>query len=265
MRRVALLLLLLHVASAQYGYGPYPAPTTTTTTGTGTASKPMATAEAAGSNEGNEYGFKITPKSAVVAHVVCGALATMLLIPVGIMAARAPRAFTSKRWWFPLHAGTQVLAAVFVLAAFGIAWGRFVFHPVNTPHRKAAVSFFSIIFVQAFLGISVHFLRGESKSGRGILNYIHWAFGLCVVGVGWAVAWLGLTNEWQYRGHGKPSYGYRVAWGVIIGFWILVYAVGLTLLPRQLKRERTEADRVAAGHETETDVAPLHAPGRKSG
>ncbi|KLT45738.1 hypothetical protein CC85DRAFT_299386 [Cutaneotrichosporon oleaginosum] len=251
MRRAALLLLLLHAASAQYGYGPYDAPATTAA-----SPKPTAAAAAAGDDDAS-YGIKISPRSAVVAHAVCGALATMLLLPVGVMAARAPRAFTGKRWWFPLHAGVQALAATFVLAAFGIAWARFTLHPVNTPHRKAAVAFFALVFAQALLGLCVHLFRKRGRRGPG--NYAHWGLGLAVVAVGWTVAWLGLTTEWQYRGHGKPAFGWRVGWGVVMGLWILLYAAGLALLPRQLRRERA-----AAAEERDADVAPLQSPNKIS-
>ncbi|GMK59817.1 hypothetical protein CspeluHIS016_0900340 [Cutaneotrichosporon spelunceum] len=262
MRRLALLALLLHSANAQYGYGPY-TPTTTTTAGATSTSK--ASSGSSEGSESSEYGIQISRHSVVVAHVTCGALATLLLLPVGVMAARAPRAFTSKRWWFPLHACTQVLGLALVLAAFGIAWAHFAVHTLNTPHRKVAVAFFAIIITQAALGILTHAFGGPR---RGVLNYIHWVFGLCAIGVGWAVAWLGITNEWEYRMHGKPAYGYRVGWGVVIGFWILMYAVGLTLLPRQLKRERADAAAAAAagehGNETETEVAALHPPKSQS-
>jgi hypothetical protein len=121
------------------------------------------------------------------------------------------------------------------------------------------VAFFALVFLQALGGLAVHFVlpRFRSHAGRGAGNYLHWALGLCVCGVGWAVAWLGLTTEWEYRGHGKPAFGYRVGWGVVMGLWILLYAAGLTLLPRQLRRERETADRDA-------DIAPLQSPDIKS-
>lgn len=104
----------------------------------------------------------------------------------------------------------------------------------------------------------VHFVRPRlsSRSGRGISNYIHWVLGLCVAGVGWAVAWLGLTTEWEYRGHGRPTFGWRVGWGVVIGCWIALYAAGLALLPRQLRREREAAERSGL-RDPDADVAPL--------
>lgn len=121
------------------------------------------------------------------------------------------------------------------------------------------MSFFALVFAQALLGLCVHFLRPlfSKRSGRGAVNYLHWALGLCVAGVGWAVAWLGLTTEWEYRGHGKPAFGWRVGWGVVMGLWILLYVAGLALLPRQLQRERDEAERDA-------DIAPLQSPDMKS-
>lgn len=145
MRRGALFLLLLNAAvEAQYGYGPYDETTKAATATTSGYSYPTTTGAAsanAGDGDDDSYGpeyggYKVSPRGAVVAHAACGALATMLILPVGIMAARAPRAFTAKRWWFPLHAGIQgVLGLGLVLAAFGIAWSKFSLHPVDTPHR----------------------------------------------------------------------------------------------------------------------------------
>lgn len=114
------------------------------------------------------------------------------------------------------------------------------------------MSLFSLVIAQVFLGMFVHFVRSRSPKlrwyGRGISNYAHWILGLFVIGVGWATAWLGLTTEWEYRGHGKPAFGWRVGWGVVVALWILLYAAGLMLLPRQLRRERDER-RAIDGHD----------------
>lgn len=125
---------------------------------------------------------------------------------------------------------------------------------------------FSLVVFQALLGLFVHFVRPRLASkrqaqaqaqgapgttGRGVPNVVHWALGLATIGVGWAAAWLGLTTEWERRGHGTPAFGWRVGWGVVMGLWILLYALGLGLLPRQLRREREarEGERVGLARE----------------
>jgi hypothetical protein len=131
---VLITVVTLAAAEPQYGYGPYPAPSKA-------AAAPSASGEegeygpggeygGSGSANGNEYGsYKISSRSATIAHAACGALATLLFLPLGVLVARSrlPR-------WFPVHAVNQFLAVVLVSSAFGIAWSHFS-RGLNTPHR----------------------------------------------------------------------------------------------------------------------------------
>lgn len=171
----------------------------------------------------------------------------MLFLPSGVLAARVIRGVSPSRSWFMIHAGVQGIVGLgLITAGASIGWARFTLKTIDTQHRKAAVSLFVIVWVQALLGAVTHAV-GAKRLQRGPLNFVHWTLGLATVGLGWAVAWLGFTSEWTYRGHGEVSHKWRIGWGVVIALWILAYAAGLSLLPRQLKREAAtnEVARVA--------------------
>lgn len=234
------------LVQAQYGGyggygGGYGAPATTSTSlraaSSSTGSSGASEAGEYGSGEYREYAL-VSSKSATVAHATCGALAAMLFLPAGVMIARSrpPR-------WFPVHATWQlVLSTGLVCAAFGIAWSHFA-GGLDTPHRRAATALFALVLAQVMLGLGAHFLgkrlptRLKTTTRRSALHFAHWAMGIVIVGLGWAVAYLGLTSEWEYRGHGHPRGGWKAGWGVVIGVWIVLYALGLGLLSRQLRQE----------------------------
>ncbi len=58
----------------------------------------------------------------IVVHVVLGALATMLLLPTGVMIPRYARGLTTARWWFPVHMGVQGLTVVIGVGALATAF-----------------------------------------------------------------------------------------------------------------------------------------------
>jgi hypothetical protein len=58
----------------------------------------------------------------LIAHVVCGALATMLVIPAAVLVPRYARGLSNSRWWFPVHGSAMgIVALALVVAAFIIA------------------------------------------------------------------------------------------------------------------------------------------------
>lgn len=192
------------------------------------------------------------PTFALIAHVTCGVLATLLVLPGGVVVPRITRGLTTTRWWFRFHAVNQGLFAVALIAvAFGLAMsfgGK-----IDSNHRKCGVALFSLAVLQTLLGLIAHFYRPgyrvrpytfETKRGRGPSNFIHVAVGIVIVCVGWATSWYGFTSEWTYRGHGPTPYGLRIGWGVIVALWLTVYVFGIIFfLPRQLRIE--SADRQA--------------------
>jgi hypothetical protein len=86
-----------------------------------------------------------------------------------------------------------------------------------------------------------------------VFHYVHWGLGLVVIGLGWAVAYLGLTSEWAYRGHGTPAHGWLIGWGVVVALWGVAYLLGLGLLPRQLRREKEGREEIMRSKE----ITPL--------
>jgi hypothetical protein len=63
-----------------------------------------------------------TVSRTLVAHVVCGALATLLLLPLGVLIPRYARALSKGRWWFPLHMGVQLGGTALAIAALVIGY-----------------------------------------------------------------------------------------------------------------------------------------------
>ncbi|GFZ45290.1 hypothetical protein JCM24511_03016 [Saitozyma sp. JCM 24511] len=212
---------------------------------TNTSISGIADSAATGSaGSGSVVSSSGTSRSILIAHIVCGALATMFFLPVGILVPRIARGLSSRRWWFPIHStGMGIFAFGFVVAAFSIARtyfpGRF-----NSKHRKLGLSLFILVIFQVLLGIFVHWGRGRipktgTSPGRGPTNFIHMAFGLVIVATGFATAWEGLNSEWPlWSGTGAANVGWKVGWGLIVGITTLAYLASLIfLLPRQLKME----------------------------
>ena len=77
----------------------------------------------------------------LVAHAVCGALATMVFLPLGVLISRYARGSGTARWWLPVHGAVNgVLGGVLVLVAYAIARSSFHRHAAanNTVHRVRA-------------------------------------------------------------------------------------------------------------------------------
>jgi hypothetical protein len=71
----------------------------------------------------------------LIAHVVCGAAATLVLLPFGVLIPRYARALSTGRWWFPLHMAVQIIGIILALVALatGFAQGgaEGAAHPVS--------------------------------------------------------------------------------------------------------------------------------------
>jgi hypothetical protein len=71
----------------------------------------------------------------LVAHVVTGALATMLFLPLGILTPRYARGLTTKRWWFPAHsANNGIIAFALIITAYAIGRNKFGDAQGDSPH-----------------------------------------------------------------------------------------------------------------------------------
>ena len=77
----------------------------------------------------------------LVAHAVCGALATMVFLPLGVLIPRYARGLGTARWWLPIHGAVNgVLGGLLVLVAYTIGRSSFHRHAAanNTVHRVRA-------------------------------------------------------------------------------------------------------------------------------
>jgi hypothetical protein len=89
-------------------------------------------------------GEQESPQSAplegiLIAHVVCGAAATLVLLPFGVLIPRYARALSTGQWWFTLHMAVQIIGIILALIALatGFAQGgaEGAAHPVSLLQR----------------------------------------------------------------------------------------------------------------------------------
>lgn len=58
----------------------------------------------------------------LIAHAVCGAIATVFLLPMGVLIPRIARGINLSRWWFPAHGAINgIISSVLIITAFAIA------------------------------------------------------------------------------------------------------------------------------------------------
>ncbi|WVQ96841.1 hypothetical protein IAU59_003948 [Kwoniella sp. CBS 9459] len=201
-------------------------------------------------------------KNILIAHVVCGALATMAVLPIGILVPRIARGLTTSRWWFPVHAALNgILGFGLIVAAFAIARANFHDHGgFNSTHRKLGLTLFILAIFQTLLGLFTHYYqrthRFQLSSGRGPSNYIHVILGQVVVGIGFGTVWAAIDEEWgRWNLSGNPNVGWKVGWGLIVAITAVAYIGGLYFIPRQKKNE-AQRRRWASS----TGSGPVHPP-----
>ncbi|WVQ80714.1 hypothetical protein IAT38_002819 [Cryptococcus sp. DSM 104549] len=206
----------------------------------------------------------------LVAHVVCGALAAMAVLPTGMLVPRIARGMTTSRWWFPVHGVLNgILGFGLVTAAFAIARANFD-GGFNSSHRKLGLALFVLCLLQTLLGIFVHWYqrahRFQTAAGRGPTNFLHMMLGVFIIGIGWGTVWKGIDEEWGlYSGTGNPSTGWKAGWGVLVALFSLAYLAGFYLLPRQMSNERKRRDWASSlGHHPSQSAPPPPPPGKRA-
>ena len=147
-----------------------------------------------GGDGDGDGGSKAGPQKILIAHVSCGALATMLLLPLGVLIPRLARAMSVHRWWFPVHAALNGLLGMgLVVAAFAIARINFSDDGFMSTHNKLGLTLLILVLVQVVIGSVVHWWKGPGPTieRRGVLNVLHLVLGWAVVWVGFATVWMG--------------------------------------------------------------------------
>jgi hypothetical protein len=83
----------------------------------------------------------------VLVHVACGAAATLLFLPLGVLIPRYGRALTRGRWWFPTHMAVQLIGTI--LAIVAIATGSNLGGAEGASHSVSTVSRYPVNWVLA--------------------------------------------------------------------------------------------------------------------
>ncbi|PPR04941.1 hypothetical protein CVT24_007291 [Panaeolus cyanescens] len=180
----------------------------------------------------------------VITHALLCSVGFLVLLPVGVLIPRLTR--TLNYQWFWAHWIFQLVIAGPVIFA-GYAKGHQLTTHLGTghfkdPHEKMGVTLLSLYIIQLLLGIFVHFAKFPRvfRGYRPPHSYIHAVLGLVILALAqWQIHY-GLYTEWQLADGGlhKVTQKAKDAWrALLIVFWVL-YAVGLTLLPRQFAQER---------------------------
>ncbi|KAJ7646591.1 hypothetical protein FB45DRAFT_890842 [Roridomyces roridus] len=246
--------LIMHI---NYGFAtldltkPVDAPETTTTP---TASGPSATATSKPSRpvipiDDPTDDIPYTPyQRKIIAHAVLCSLGFALLLPAGALLARYLRTFTPV--WYTGHwiaqfavAGPAILAGV-ALGFNASAQTGAVY--MNT-HKRTGITLFVLYLFQCFLGAFIHYVKPKNSSRRPAQNYAHAILGLIILAVALAQVRSGYHTEWPgYTGLGDAPGWVNALWIVWVIALPLLYAAGLSLLPKQHAQEAAQRKKMLA-------------------
>lgn len=101
------------------------ASTSASPSGSGTSTPVITPTGVVVSDSSGQSGTSGGRNGVILTHVVLGALAAMVLVPLGVLTPRLGRGWNTSRWWFPVHAVLNSLGAVLAIAAFGYASAKF--------------------------------------------------------------------------------------------------------------------------------------------
>ncbi|KAK6992661.1 cytochrome b561 domain-containing protein [Favolaschia claudopus] len=176
-------------------------------------------------------------KARIHAHVAF--FAFLVGLPLGVLIARYLRTFTSS-WFWPHAIVNFLFTGPLVFAGFTLGYqttnmgGEFHF---SDPHQKVGLALLVMYLAQVFLGAFIHWVKLPFRfpGGRHPQNYLHAILGLAII----VLTHYGLWIEWAFiTGNIHPvNSRCKHFWlGIVVAMWSL-YAIGLGLLPRQLKQE----------------------------
>lgn len=176
-------------------------------------------------------------------HAFLCATGFLILLPIGALLARYLRTFT-RRWVWG-HAAIQfiisgpVIIAGWVMGfkftALGTTGGHFI-----DPHKRIGLILLILYLVEVLGGLFIKFVKIGPLNRRPPQNYAHAILGLGMIALAGYQAWYGLHTEWAFATgniHPVPRAALLAWMALIIIFWAL-YAIGMSLLPRQFRQER---------------------------
>ncbi|KAJ7041471.1 hypothetical protein C8F04DRAFT_1078979 [Mycena alexandri] len=198
-------------------------------------------------------------KARIHAHLAF--FAYLVALPLGVFIARYMRAFTNS-WFWPHAIVNFLITGPLIVTAFALGYqisdlsGEPHF---SDPHQQVGLALLVMYFTQVFLGAFIHWIKFpflRFPGGRLPQNYLHAVLGLAIIALASWQTHYGLWYEWTYvTGNVHPvSWRCKDFWvAIVVIIWTL-YAIGLGLLPRQLRKE---ADDRRAKHERLNDDVPL--------
>lgn len=208
---------------------------TGTGTGTGTGSSPST----------GVVGIPLLPyQKMIIAHAIFCAVGFLLFLPAGALLARYLRTFIPGKVWFNGHAILQFFIAgptIFIGIMLGIAAvaNAGAVH-LDDDHKRWGIGIFVLYIVQCLLGAFIHYVKKKDRIRRPPQNYFHAIFGILIIALALYQVRSGYNSEWPMTtGRGSLPPGVDVVFWVWVILLPVLYGLGLVLLPRQYRQEKT--------------------------
>jgi hypothetical protein len=166
----------------------------------------------------------------VLTHLIFGVLTFLVLVPAAILVARFGRGAFK---WFPHHRNIQIVSSIFLIITYAL--GNVAAGPAplaEAVHYQVGTAIFVMFWAQVALGLAAHHVSGGISR---IIGWLHMPLGIIIFGLamwqmqsGWSI-WSGGYEP------GRAPQDVLYAW---MGLLILLYLVGLALLPKQIKHRK---------------------------
>jgi len=177
----------------------------------------------------------------IVAHAIFCVVGFLLFLPAGALLARYLRTYTPS--WYTGHWIAQFALAgpvIIVGVILGIvSVGKAGAIHLNDTHKKWGIAIFVLYFVQCALGAVIHWVKPKNATRRPLQNYLHAILGLFLIGISLYQVRSGIKTEWpNTTGRGELPNSTNIVWYVWVVLLPVLYALGLSLLPRQYQQEK---------------------------
>ncbi|KAJ2917608.1 hypothetical protein MD484_g2827, partial [Candolleomyces efflorescens] len=186
----------------------------------------------------------------VHAHAFLLSLGFLFLLPLGILAGRWGR--TISPVWFKVHWIINMALAGPIIA-LGWVLGPIAVYQAGVPHLNDAHKICGVIFIflyaaQVWLGRYIHQRRVELAAKGPItkphppLNVLHVVIGLLFIAFAFFQVRSGLDKLAEEEDEAPSVKWYYKVWAIWAAIIPFLYLVGLSLLRRQFRQERANAD-----------------------